>query len=157
MSFLDKLQKAIKIIKDVKDTVDSVKGDSAPKPASAPSSEQPSVVKQSPMATTYNTDDAHFASIITKEAFAEYDIETNVHASRFDAEAHPKCYPISYLFSKDSQPVLAVLVMNLNQRASMIATGTYNVLDDNGIRYIRFYKGMENEQGYVINRIKDNL
>ena len=31
------------------------------------------------------------------------------------------------------------------------------ILDDNGIPYIRFFKGMENESGYVINRIRENL
>ena len=35
------------------------------------------------MATTYNTDDAHFASIITKEVFAEYAEDEGIHASKF--------------------------------------------------------------------------
>ena len=105
----------------------------------------------------YNTDDSYFASLLTEEKFPGYSISTNVHAQNFDASAHPSCYPISYLFSNGSQPVLAVLVMNTNQYRSMIARGTYKVLDDNGIPYIRFFKGMENESGYVINRIRENL
>ncbi len=106
---------------------------------------------------TYDTDDSYFASLITEVNFPGYSISTNVHARNFDASAHPSCYPISYLLSNGSQPVLAVLVMNKNQYRSMIAKGTYKVLDDNGIPYIRFFKGMENESGYVINRIKENL
>lgn len=106
---------------------------------------------------TYNTGDSHFASLITEANFPGYSISNNVHAKNFDASAHPSCYPISYLLSNGSQPVLAVLVMNKNQYRSMIAKGTYKVLDDNGIPYIRFFKGMENESGYVINRIKENL
>ena len=106
---------------------------------------------------TYNTGDSYFASVITEANFPGYSISTNVHAKSFDASAHPSCYPISYLFSNGSQPKLAVLVMNKNQYRSMIAKGTYKVLGDNGIPYIRFFKGMENESGYVINRIRENL
>jgi len=106
---------------------------------------------------TFNTGDSYFASVITEESFPGYSISANVHPKSLDASAHPSCYPVSYLFSKDSQPVLAVLVMNTNQYRSMIARGTYKVLEDRGIPYIRFFKGMENESGYVINRIKENL
>lgn len=106
---------------------------------------------------TYDTGDSYFASLVTEANFPGYSISTNVYAKNFDATAHPSCYPISYLLSNGSQPVLAVLVMNKNQYRSMIAKGTYKVLDDNGIPYIRFFKGMENESGYVINRIKENL
>ena len=106
---------------------------------------------------TYNTDDSYFVSLITEANFPGYSITKNVHAKTLDASAHPSCYPVSYLFSNGSRPVLAVLVMNKNQYRSMIAKGTYKVLEDNGIPYIRFFKGMENESGYVINRIKENL
>ena len=39
----------------------------------------------------------------------------------------------------------------------MIALGTYKILEENNIKYIRFFKGMENKEDYVINRIKENL
>ena len=106
---------------------------------------------------TYNTGDSYFASLITEVNFPGYSISTNIHPRQLDASAHPSCYPISYLFSNGSQPVLAVLVMNKNQYRSMIAKGTYKVLDDNGIPYIRFFKGLENERGYVMDRIKNSL
>ena len=105
----------------------------------------------------YDTGDSYFASLITEASFPGYSITKNVYAKTLDASAHPSCYPISYLFSNGSQPVLAVLVMNKNQYRSMIARGTYKVLEDKGIPYIRFFKGMENESSYVINRIKENL
>ena len=105
----------------------------------------------------YNTGDDHFAAIISDEKFPGYSIEHSIHASVFDASAHQKCYPITYLFRKNGTPVLAVLVMNRNQSRAMIAVGTYRVLDANGIPYIRFYKGMENREDYVINRIRENL
>lgn len=110
-----------------------------------------------PYAFTYNTDDRYFASIITPGSFPGYSMDSNVHARTLDASAHPRCYPISYMFSKNGQPVLAVLIMNKNQYRSMIARGTYKVLDNKGIKYIRFYKGMENKQNYVLNRIRENL
>ena len=106
---------------------------------------------------TYNTGDDYFAALITAENFLGYAIERNVHPKFFDASAHPSCYPISYLFKKDDAPVLAVLVMNSNQYRAMTARGTYQVLDDNGIKYIRFFKGMKNEESYVLGRIRENL
>lgn len=105
----------------------------------------------------YNTGDDYFAALITEANFPGYTIEKSVHPNVFDASAHPKCYPISYLFKKDGVPALAVFVMNTNQYRAMIAVGTYNVLDDNNIKYIRFFKGMKNEESYVLNRIRDNL
>ncbi len=105
----------------------------------------------------YNTDEAYFSNVITQDKFPEYTIEKSVHPKVFDSTAHPKCYPISYLFKKDAEPVLAVLIMNTNQYRAMIAVGTYEILENNNIKYIRFFKGMKNEESYVINRIKENL
>ena len=105
----------------------------------------------------YNTGDEYFAALITEDKFPGYTIEKNVHPNVFDGNAHPKCYPISYLFKNDGKPTLAVLVMNRNQYRAMIAVGTYQILDNEGINYIRFYKGMENAEAYVIGRIKENL
>ena len=105
----------------------------------------------------YDTGDAHFEAIVTEDKFPGYTIDRAVHANVFDPSAHPKCYPITYLFRKDGAPVLAVLVMNRNQYRAMIAVGTYRVLDARNIPYIRFFKGMENREDYIINRISENL
>ncbi len=99
----------------------------------------------------------YFAEFLTEENFPGYTITANVHPQTIDSSAHPACYPVSFMFSKDSKPVLAVLVIGINQRRAMIAKGTYKVLDDNGIPYIRFYKGMKNEKKYAIGRINENL
>ena len=47
--------------------------------------------------------------------------------------------------------------MKMDQYRTMPAEGTYMVLYDNDINFIRFFKEMENEESYVINRIKENL
>ena len=161
MGFFNKLRGAIDKIEDVKNVIEKA-AETIQKAAPAQTQSYNSTPAPSPAAApveqkTYNTDDSYFASLITQDKFPGYSIATNVHAKSFDASAHPSCYPISYLFSNGSQPVLAVLVMNKNQYRSMIARGTYKVLEDKGIRYIRFFKGMENESGYVINRIRENL
>lgn len=96
-------------------------------------------------------------SFITEDNFEGYTIERNVHPSRFDPDAHPSCFPISYLFKKEGQPVLAVLFMGTNQYRSMIARGTYKILKDKGIFFIRFFKSYENNKDYVIDRIKSYL
>ena len=106
---------------------------------------------------SYNTDENYFDNIVNAVTFPEYEIQKNVHPSTLDANAHPSCYYVTYMFCKNGAPVLAVLLMNTNQYRSMCANGTYEVLDNNGIRYIRFFKGMKNERDYVVNRIRENL
>lgn len=130
--------------------------------ASAASAPAPSPVSNAEAGSNaydnnFDTGDDYFAGLITAENFPDYAIERNVHPSVFDASAHPSCYPISYLFKKDGEPVLAVLVMNSNQYRAMTAKGTYQVLENNGIKYIRFFKGMKNEKSYVLGRIRENL
>ncbi len=162
MGFFNKLKGALDKLEDVKDVIEKAADTiqkSVPAQTTQPQSYTPApAAATTPVsAKTYNTGDSYFASLITQANFPGYTISTNVHANTFDSGAHPSCYPISYLFSNGSQPVLAVLIMNTNQHRSMIARGTYKVLDDNGINYIRFFKGMENESNYVLNRIRENL
>ncbi len=171
MSFLNKLFGAIGKLEEVKDALENV-AENLQKTASEQTAKTPKTVSpvSSPISTpaaasvstaveakTYNTGDQYFASLITGLNFPGYTISTDVHARTFDSGAHPSCYPVSYLFSKGSQPVLAVLVMNTNQYRSMTAKGTYKVLEDRSIPYIRFFKGMENNRDYVMNRIRENL
>lgn len=118
---------------------------------------EPSPAESNPVHNQHNTKEEYFAALITKENFPEYEIEGNIHPKIFDQNAHPSCYPISYLFKKDGVPVLAVLVMQTNQYKAMISLGTYKILEDNNIPYLRFFKGMLNEENYVINRIKEAL
>ena len=94
---------------------------------------------------------------INEEAFPGYTIERNVHPQRFDSDAHPSCMPISYLFSRDGEPKLAVLFLGTNQYRSMIARGTYEVLENNKIYYIRFFKEYKNDKEYVTERISSYL
>ncbi len=159
MGIFDKILDGIK--EEIKSELSRViSPDSAAAPETVPEPRQAaqSTVEEEPAYTrTFDTGDEYFAGIITDDKFPGYTIERSVNASTFDSSAHPRCYPITYLFRKDGAPVLAVLVMNRNQSRAMISVGTYAVLDDNRIPYIRFYKGMENREDYVIGRIRDNL
>ena len=110
-----------------------------------------------PSPSAFNNVDAYFDSLITEENFPGYEIERNVHAKVFDQSAHKCCLPITYLFSRNGKPVLAILLMNTNQYRSMIARGTYKVLNDGNIKFLRFFRGYDNDRAYVINRIKENL
>ena len=171
MSFFNKLFGALNKLEEMKDALEdvaeslqktasdeTVKTQQTASPASAPVPTPASTpFSASVEPKTYNTDDRYFASLITALNFPGYTISTDVHANTLDSGAHPSCYPISYLFSKESQPVLAVFVMNTNQYRSMTARGAYQVLEDRGISYIRFFKGMENNREYVLNRIRENL
>ena len=113
--------------------------------------------KSSSFANNFNRDNDYFAGIINKDSFPEYSIEQNVHPSVFDKNAHPKCFTITFLIKQDDRPVLAILIMQCNQMKAMIARGTYSILDNKGIPYIRFYREMLNERNYVFNRVKEHL
>ncbi len=103
------------------------------------------------------TEEAYFEQLLSEENFVGFTVERNVHVSRYDKNAHPACFPVSFLFSKASKPVLAVYLMKPNQYRAMIARGSYKVLEDNNIPYIRFFRGFDNEKDYVIGRVKSNL
>ena len=105
----------------------------------------------------YFRDDSYFDGIINSANFEGYEIETKVHPQVLDSNAHPSCMPIAYLFKKDGGAVLTVLVIKKNQRSAMITKGTRDILEVRRIPHINFYREMENESGYVVNRIKDNL
>lgn len=158
MGFFDKLMNGLKseIQSEIKKQIDSAFNNSNDDPVI--NTTQSTVMSvENIYANEYNTDEVYFSNIITQDKFPDYTIEKSVHPEVFDSTAHPKCYPISYLFKKDGEPVLAVLIMKTNQYRAMIAVGTYEILDNNNIKYIRFFKGMKNEESYVINRIKENL
>ncbi len=154
MGFFDKLKGIFNKPEDSKVVIEK-----APAPERKPIVVNP--VAEEKQESIYNIDfnrnDAYFDNLINETNFPDYTIYKKVEARNFDGFAHPSCYPISYLFAKDSRPVLAVLVMKKNQPRSMIAKGTYKVLDDKGIPYIRFYREMKNDNDYVINRITENL
>ena len=105
----------------------------------------------------FNFDDEYFARIINVVNFPECTFERDVHPSVYDFNAHPSCLPVTIMIKKGGTPVLAVMIMKENQRNAMIARGTYSILEDNGIKYIRFYREMPNEKYYVINRVRENL
>lgn len=166
MGLFDKLLKNLtndvddvlgKVVDSVRNEVETIKENVSAKNTTVNYTTTETSQSNSPYANNHNTGDEYFAQLITEAEFPEYTIERNVHPSVFDSSAHPKCFPISYLFRLNGEPKLAVFIMNTNQYKSMIAKGSYDVLDDNNIHYIRFFKGMENEKSYVLNRIRENL
>lgn len=162
MGLFDKILKSLtndvddvvsKVVDSVRTEVETIKNYNS----TASNSTTETYEDESPYANNHNTGDEYFAQLITESEFPGYTIERNVHPSVFDSSAHPKCFPISYLFRLNGEPKLAVFVMQTNQYKAMIAKGSYDILDDNDIHYIRFFKGMENEKSYVLNRIRENL
>lgn len=91
------------------------------------------------------------------EHFSEYNIRYEVSASSLDAFAHPACTPIQFLFEKDGKAVLAAVIVRPNTYRGMNVVATKDVCDNRGIRYLRFFEDMPNEDTYVVNRIKENL
>lgn len=115
------------------------------------------ISQESKLIRDHNRDEEYFANIINETALPGYIIERNVHPVVFDEAAHPKCKPITFLIKKDDKPVLAVMIMKSNQMTAMISRGTYWILEDKGIKYIRFFKEMLNEETYVLDRVKKHL
>ena len=97
-----------------------------------------------------------FDSII-KANFADCEVRSNVSASELDSSAHPKCKPVSFMFYKNGVPVLAVVLVRANTHRGMNVIGTKQIVEAKGIKYLRFYEEYDNEESYVVNRIKQNL
>ena len=146
-----------KVVDTVRNEVANIKDNTSVNNTTANYTTTQAPVDDSPYANNHNTGDEYFAQLITESEFPGYTIERNVHPSVFDSSAHPKCFPISYLFRLNGEPKLAVFVMQTNQYKAMIAQGSYDILCDNNIHYIRFFKGMKNEKSYVLKRIRENL
>lgn len=165
MGFFDKLLNGIKsdIQSEIKKQIDSAFNNSTENKTEVKEIPTQPVVDDFPEEYDYfyencfDTNEDYFDKLVTQENFPDYTIEKNIHPSVFDSNAHPKCFPITYLFKKYGDPVLAIFLMRTCQYRSMPAEGSYTILTDNNIKYIRFFKGMKNEESYVINRIKENL
>ena len=97
-----------------------------------------------------------FDSVISAN-FADYEVRKNVPASELDANCHPACTPVQFLFCKDSAPVLAVVLVKTNNYRGRNVLGTKSICDSKGIKYIRFYQEYENAEDYIIKRIRENL
>lgn len=104
---------------------------------------------------TFHRDTAYFRDILFRN-FADYGIEENVSVSRFDASAHPKCTPVTFLLTKDGRRY-AFFVIEINRTSGMPYRGAKAVLDAAGIRHIHCIPCYKNEESYVVNRIKSIL
>ncbi|MCR5207072.1 MAG: hypothetical protein K6C14_01165 [Eubacterium sp.] len=98
----------------------------------------------------------HFEEIIDAE-FADYEVKKRVSAAELDPSCHPKCAPIQFLFIKNGTPVLAVALVRTNNYRGMNVVATKKIVEDRGIKYLRFFEEYANEKEYVVNRIKNNL
>ena len=101
---------------------------------------------------TFNRDTAYFRDIIQRN-FADCVIEEGVSISRFDASAHPKCTPVTFLLTKGSKTI-AFFVMKLNQTNGMPYRGAKKVLRAAGIPNTHCISNYKNEEAYVVNRIR---
>ena len=104
---------------------------------------------------TFNRDTAYFRDIIQRN-FADCVIEEGVSISRFDAAAHPKCTPVTFLLTKGTKTV-AFFVMKLNQTNGMPYVGAKRVLRAAGIPSTHCISNYKNEEAYVVNRIRTIL
>ena len=97
-----------------------------------------------------------FDDIISRN-FADCEVKRNLPASALDSGCHPACTPVQFMFYEDGEPVLAVVLVRTNTYRGRNVLGTKEICEKLGIRYIRFYEEYENEESYVVNRIKENL
>lgn len=95
--------------------------------------------------------------VIISRNFADCEVRRNVPAAELKPGCHPACTPIQFLFFKNSEPVLAVVLVRTNNYRGRNVVATKDICAEKGIKYIRFYHEYENEESYVVNRIKENL
>ena len=91
------------------------------------------------------------------ENFPEYEVLYNYKASGLDPSCHPACTPIEFLFKKDGQYVLAVVIVRQNTYRGMNVIGTRKICESLNIPYLRFFEEYPNEESYVVPRIREHL
>lgn len=91
------------------------------------------------------------------DAFPGCQVEEDVPASRFEANAHPACVPISFLIRRAGQPVLAIALVRMNNYRGMNVIATKEIVERAGIPYMRFFVELPNEPDYVLNRVRNAL
>lgn len=98
---------------------------------------------------------------IYSEAFkdSEYDIDYLVEAKEIDENADKDAYPVHFLFSKNGEPVLAVVCCTTMGYKRPRVVLTQMLCKEHNIKYIRYFcdGGYPNEADYVIGRTKAAL
>lgn len=117
-----------------------------PEPVDYPAPVKKEVVDQFPK----------FDDIISRN-FAGCDVRRNVAASELMSDCHPACTPVQFMFYEGGRPVLAVVLVKTNNYRGMNVLGTKKICDAKNIPYIRFYQEYENDEAYVVERIKKYL
>ncbi len=96
-----------------------------------------------------------FEGYFNSARFSNYNIKTNVPAEYFGA--NPLCKPIQFLFCNGETPVLAVAIVTKRGYTHGAVTGTQNAVRSKGIKYVRFFTNMPNEEDYVVSKVSESL
>lgn len=97
-----------------------------------------------------------FDDVITRR-FADCEVRRNLPACELDPACHPACTPVQFLFYKNGAPSLAVVLVQQNTYRGMNVIGTKQICERLGIRYLRFFAEYDNEEEYVVERIRSAL
>lgn len=106
-----------------------------------------------PVANAYNypgTVREYFSHLLLG-TFGEYEIRGDVAKDGLNI-------PVTYLFSRDGKPVLAVFLINSNDsKARYQVEKAARIFAPEGVACTHFFENYRNDAPYVINRIKDAL
>ena len=91
-------------------------------------------------------------SVLYRRNFPQYTILENVPARQLQADCHPACTPVQFLFCRGNQPELAVVLVRSNTYRGRNVVGTKEICERQGIGYLRFFMEMPNTPDYVIER-----
>ena len=126
-------------------------------PARPEPANEPEPVYEAPKKTAVVRDRFNDFDAIISRNFADMEVRRNVPASELKPGCHPACTPVQFMFYSDGEPVLAVVLVKENNYRGMNVVATKNICEELGIKYIRFYHEYENNEDYVVNRIRNNL
>ena len=97
---------------------------------------------------------------VYKRSFPEYQVYWNVGLGEIVEDAPGSFKPIHFLFVKDREPVLAVVITTANGIRCRSVVGTQKWLQAAGIGYMRFLVGdsyYTNTAEYIYRRTRDAL
>ncbi|MBO7649856.1 MAG: hypothetical protein J6S79_03835 [Lachnospiraceae bacterium] len=104
---------------------------------------------------SFHRDAAYFRDILVRN-FPGWTLEENVPITRFAADAHPKCIPVTFLMSNGGSQ-FAFFVMPINKTNGLPYKGSKEALKQAGIKTVHCIECYKNEESYVVNRIRNAM
>lgn len=93
-----------------------------------------------------------------RRSFPDYELMTNISARTiYPVIRRDDAMPVTFLFSRNGLPRLAVLLMEPNEYGCGNTRATERACEAAGLPYLRFFFSFRNDPDYVVSRTREHL